>query len=207
MTVEFSYRTKYKTVANLLHGRRGSVLDVGARDGVLRRFLSRDLEYRSADVAPGCDFVIDLERPLPFPDRSFDYVVALDVLEHVDNLHAGFGELLRIARRGVIVALPNMAYLPHRVSFALRGRLGTDKYDLRPAAAADRHRWLTTSRQAMRFFAGGDAERPLRVATVINEAGGSRPVRLLSWALMRAGLPLSGALSGRTIAFLTSEIN
>ena len=115
MKIEFSYRSKYTTVGRLLGDHSGTLLDVGARDGVLRRCLPEALEYRSADVASGCDVVVDLERHLRFEDGSFDYVVALDVLEHVNNFHTAFHELLRIARRGVIIALPNMAFLPHRL--------------------------------------------------------------------------------------------
>jgi hypothetical protein len=197
--LEFTYRSKYTTVGRLLAGRHGSLLDIGARDGMLRRYLPGTIDYRSADVAAGSDFVIDLERRLPFDDRSFDFVVALDVLEHVDNLHLAFDELTRIARSAVIVALPNMAFWAHRVAFALRGRLNTDKYDLSAMVRADRHRWLTTSAQAATFMLAHGAGGGLELSTVVNEAGGSRPSRLVGWALMRAGLPVVGLLSDRTI--------
>ena len=51
MTHEFSYRSKYTTVGRLLAGRSGTLLDVGARDGALRRCLPETIDYRSADIA------------------------------------------------------------------------------------------------------------------------------------------------------------
>ena len=35
---------------------------------------------------------------LPFPDSSFDVVIALDVLEHVEDKEAGFAEINRVLR-------------------------------------------------------------------------------------------------------------
>lgn len=199
VSVELSCRSKYKTVGRLFARWHGTLLDVGARDGALRRSLPDTIVYRAADLHPGCDFVVDLEQSLQFEDRSFDYVVALDVLEHVNNFHGAFHELLRVARKGAIVALPNMAFLPHRVSFALHGRLRTDKYDLGPAGPTDRHRWLTTSAQSERFMLSQAESGRLRLTTIIREAGGNRPSRLVSYALMRLGLPLAALLSDRTI--------
>jgi hypothetical protein len=197
--VALSCRSKYKTVGRLLARARGTLLDLGARDGALRRSLPDTIVYRSADIHPGCDFVVDLEHSLQFEDRSFDYVVALDVLEHVNDFHGAFHELLRVAREAAIVALPNMAFLPHRVSFALHGRLRTNKYDLGPAGPTDRHRWLTTSAQSETFMLSQADSGRLRLTTVIREAGGNRPSRLVSYALMRMGLPLAALLSDRTI--------
>lgn len=47
----------------------------------------------------------DVER-LPFPDKSFDYVVSSHVLEHIPDFVQGVRELNRVARKGVIVAIP-----------------------------------------------------------------------------------------------------
>jgi hypothetical protein len=47
-------------------------------------------------------------RALPFPDRSFDVVVALDMLEHVprSDRSAVLDELARVSRRRLIVGCP-----------------------------------------------------------------------------------------------------
>ena len=199
MTSEYTFRNKYKTVGRLLEGERGSLLDVGARDAILNRHLPPAIRYQSADVSGGCELVVDLERRLEFDDGAFDHVVALDVLEHVNNLHSALDELLRIARRRVIVALPNMAFLSHRLSFAFRGRLRTDKYDLSPLPEADRHRWLTTSADACHFMSARRSDGRFRLSHVAHEVGGSRPMRLISWMLLRGGMPAATLLCDRTI--------
>jgi SAM-dependent methyltransferase len=50
---------------------------------------------------------------LPFADRSFDLVVALDVLEHIDEDHAAARELGRVAKPGaaLIVFVPALQIL------------------------------------------------------------------------------------------------
>jgi GT2 family glycosyltransferase/SAM-dependent methyltransferase len=53
--------------------------------------------------------LIERDRPLPFADGEFDYVVALEVLEHIpaeDRLFA-VSEWARVARLGLILSCPN----------------------------------------------------------------------------------------------------
>lgn len=48
---------------------------------------------------PGVDVVWDLEKlPLPFPDESFVYIEAEDVLEHIHNMLPLMDELHRILK-------------------------------------------------------------------------------------------------------------
>src|SRR4051812_26239137 len=109
MTRTFTRADKYRSVADVLSRRAGSLLDVGARDRILSRYLDASrIQYSSADMSAGHDHQVDLERPLPFESESFDIVVALDVLEHVDRVHGAFDELSRVTRRLLIVGLPNL---------------------------------------------------------------------------------------------------
>lgn len=89
------------------------VLEVGAnvhRD--LEQFLDDRVVYM--DVASqGRDgdaerFVQGDGMACPFADRAFDVVVALDVLEHVpaDRRPTFLAELMRLAKRGVVIAAP-----------------------------------------------------------------------------------------------------
>ena len=95
--------------------------------------------------------ICNLEQGIPFADVSFDAVVALDVLEHVDNIWFAFDEMVRVARRQVMVVLPNFYHFRERLRF-LRGR-EAGKYVLSPAPIQDRHRWLLSYRTAHSFCA------------------------------------------------------
>ena len=71
-----------------------------AATAALRDLLPR-VRYTGIDLGGTPDITIDLERAdrLPFDAAAFRCVVCSDVLEHLDNLHAVFGELLRVAGR------------------------------------------------------------------------------------------------------------
>src|SRR6266404_1363182 len=87
----------------------GSVLDVGCRSRQLRDALPKEsVNYLGVDLQPPADVVASLEEGLPFDAASSDTVVALDVLEHTDDIYNSFAELCRVARNHVLLALPNL---------------------------------------------------------------------------------------------------
>ncbi|WP_334110164.1 class I SAM-dependent methyltransferase [Thermodesulfitimonas autotrophica] len=130
---------------------RGCILDVGCRSGKLKELLpTRDIRYTGVDLYPPADVVANLEEGLPFKSASCDVVVALDVLEHTDNIHKAFGELCRVARKYVILSLPNAYEVVGRLKF-LFGRPISGKYVLTPDPPLDRHRWLFSLREARNF--------------------------------------------------------
>jgi SAM-dependent methyltransferase len=133
----------------------GRVLDCGSRSGNLRYALrSLPIEYTSLDLTPPAQVIASLDERLPFADRSYDICVALDVLEHTNDFHFAFRELCRVARRHVVVSLPNCLELRLRLRL-LRGRHISAKYGLGVNPRADRHRWflsLDDSREFSRFY-------------------------------------------------------
>jgi len=60
---------------------------------------------------------------LPFPDASFDRIIAAEVLEHIDDDAGALRELVRVLRPGGTIAATVPAFLPERVCWAL-----TDEY-------------------------------------------------------------------------------
>jgi SAM-dependent methyltransferase len=56
---------------------------------------------------------------LPFPDDTFDKVVAAEVLEHIPNDMAAMTELARVLRPGGQMAVTVPAWLPERICWAL----------------------------------------------------------------------------------------
>jgi SAM-dependent methyltransferase len=128
----------------------GLVLDVGCRGRELREALDgRPIRYLGLDRHPPADVVADLSDGIPLADGEADIVVALDVLEHVDGIHAAFEELCRVARGHIVIALPN-AYVLNARWRQLRGQRG-GKFGLPEEPPADRHRWLFSLDDARRF--------------------------------------------------------
>lgn len=166
---------RYEITAELLGGESGVLLEAGARDRALARYLDAGrIAYRSADLEGKHDFIVNLEERLPMEDKSFDFVAALDVLEHVENIHGAFAELARITGKKMIISLPNMGALGQRWSFFARGRLRTQKYDLPPEHPGDRHRWLTVRGQTDAFVAAAAAGAGMRLDAVVEEIEGNR---------------------------------
>jgi hypothetical protein len=145
------YQSKFEEVALLLAPATKTLLDVGCRDGKLREHLPAAVKYTGIDLTPGpwVAQICDIEQGIPYSDDSFDAVVALDVLEHTDNIWFAFRELVRVARIQIMVVLPNSYHWKERLRF-LRGK-ERDKHKLEPQVIRDRHRWLTSYATAHAF--------------------------------------------------------
>ncbi|MBI2949786.1 MAG: class I SAM-dependent methyltransferase [Verrucomicrobia bacterium] len=130
---------------------RNKVLDVGCDQAVLRPLLP-GVDYFGIDIAGQPDLVVDLEQTerLPFDDASFDCVVCSDVLEHLENIHRVFDELVRVTRRTIILSLPNNWANARRPLSRGRGRIGF--YGLPATRPADRHRWFFSLEEARAFL-------------------------------------------------------
>jgi ubiquinone/menaquinone biosynthesis C-methylase UbiE len=128
-----------------------SVLDLGCRDKVLKTFLKDDILYQGVDYKDDIEVLgHNLENGIPFPDNSFDLVFALDVLEHVENIHFLLSEIIRVSKKEAIIALPNMYYWKFRFRF-LKGKDISDKYIFSTEKILDRHRWLTSYDSSVKF--------------------------------------------------------
>jgi ubiquinone/menaquinone biosynthesis C-methylase UbiE len=57
--------------------------------------------------------VLDIEN-IPYPDKSFDYVVSFGILHHVNNPQKAIAECVRVARKGVFFMIEmNPLYIPY----------------------------------------------------------------------------------------------
>jgi len=112
-------------------GRR--VLDLGCRSGALTEHFVEGNEVVGVDVdrvalakakERGITPVLaDVAEPLPFPDKSFDAVVAGELLEHLGFPEALIVEVLRVLEPGgsFVGSVPNAFNVQRRLRF-LRGK-------------------------------------------------------------------------------------
>jgi len=110
------------------------VLDLGCGDGALLEYLQRErgcsgygVEIDDAKVHAcvqrGINVIqLNLDEGLAmFEDSSFDVVLQIDTLQHLRNAEVMLRETARVGRNA-IVAFPNFAHWPNRLS-VLRGRM------------------------------------------------------------------------------------
>ena len=164
---EYVWR-KYRSV---LEGRR--ILDVGADQQHLKSHLDSQAEYVGVGLGGEPDHVLNLERePLPTAEWSFDTVLCLDVLEHLDNPHAVFDELCRVSRHYVVISLPN----PWANFWAMlhQGQAGLKYYGLPTDPPEDRHKWFFSFSQAEAFVRARAASNGFDVAQVDDQSWGMR---------------------------------
>ena len=140
----------------------GSVLDVGCDRAVLRTLLP-DLEYTGLDVAGDPDTTLDLEgiERLPYGEGAFDCVVCSDVLEHIDNLHRVFDEIVRVAKRHIIISLPNNWANARRPIERGKGAIG--HYGLPVDLPPDRHKWFFNVSEAADFVKEQEKKHPVSI--------------------------------------------
>jgi SAM-dependent methyltransferase len=90
-----------------------TVLDLGCRDGGFREFLPPSTIYRGMDIADEFEaehiIIGDISQGLPFEDEFYDYVFAVEVLEHTTNPYNIFKEVKRILKPGgyFVLSVPN----------------------------------------------------------------------------------------------------
>jgi 2-polyprenyl-3-methyl-5-hydroxy-6-metoxy-1,4-benzoquinol methylase len=110
----------------------GVVLDFGAGQaefaarlvatGAFQRVYAADL-VGYGDCPPEVEWVqADLNGPLPLPQESIDLIVALEIVEHLENIRATCREWARLLRPGgqVVLTTPNNESLRSLLSLVLR---------------------------------------------------------------------------------------
>ncbi|HCR52228.1 TPA: methyltransferase type 11 [Candidatus Kaiserbacteria bacterium] len=92
-----------------------TLLEIGVGDGVAARELSAaGISVTTVDIAEdlGPDVVGSITA-LPFPDKSFDAILAAEVLEHIrfQDVPQALSEMRRVARTQVLISLPHPGYV------------------------------------------------------------------------------------------------
>jgi ubiquinone/menaquinone biosynthesis C-methylase UbiE len=109
---------------------------------------------------------------MPFPDGSFDRVIAAEVLEHIPADQAAMNEIARVLRPGGVAAITVPAWLPERICWRL-----SDDYHNVPGGH-------------LRIFTRGELETKLtRAGLSVGAHHDDHPLarayhRLLVWEIM-----------------------
>ncbi|MDD5089334.1 MAG: methyltransferase domain-containing protein [Candidatus Wallbacteria bacterium] len=102
-----------------------SVTGIDTNSSLLEKFMAHEsFERFSKDYQ--VDYRLRSIYQSGFPDRKFDAVLLLEVLEHLDDPHAAVAEIWRILRPGgsLLITCPNPLSMRKLVSYFLqRGRL------------------------------------------------------------------------------------
>jgi ubiquinone/menaquinone biosynthesis C-methylase UbiE len=108
---------------------------------------------QSGQVEPEIEYhaVSGDAQALPFPDSTFDRVIASEVLEHVPDDRRALAELVRVLKPGGTIAATVPSYLPERICWAL-----SDEYHA-PAAVGGH----------VRIYAKRDLESLMQVCGVL----------------------------------------
>jgi len=91
------------------------VKELGPVNGMFAAMLAEeDIPPHASAVSLSAD-----ATNMPFPDDSFDKVIASEILEHVPNDRLAMAEISRILRPGGVAAITVPAWIPERVCWAL----------------------------------------------------------------------------------------
>ena len=144
---------------------KGSVLNVGGGGKKHLLQYTNPLEYLELDIEGSPDIHIDLEKeyPINIKSNSFDTIICTDVLEHLDEFHRVFDELIRISKQYVIISLPNgipnaktifkgTPYKGEAGKAGINVGLFSKQYGLPLTKPYDRHKWFFSYTEIENFI-------------------------------------------------------
>jgi SAM-dependent methyltransferase len=89
-----------------------SILDVGSGGLGIAPYLKRNVVGLDTHFSPPFDARLIQKKgsalDIPFPDKSFDVVISVDMFEHIppDSRTKAIREMMRVAKQKVIIAVP-----------------------------------------------------------------------------------------------------
>lgn len=102
-------------ILDLLPENVNSILDVGCGDGYITNALPKTARVVGLDISEEALQHIKVEKrigsitQIPFPDKSFELVMANDVLEHLsdEEFKKSLEELQRVAKKYILITIPH----------------------------------------------------------------------------------------------------
>jgi len=115
-----------------MRGEGRSTLDISCKKGeILQTLKSQGFTVRGTNFAEDTEAVdgilidrgVDLLKGLPYATESFDVVLLVEVIEHLENHRVAISEVARVLKPGgvLILTTPNVMRLNSRLHFFLSG--------------------------------------------------------------------------------------
>lgn len=131
MGKEVNYLLK-KVIEIMNKEEKGKVLDIGCGNGDYSfrlknlgfEVVALDIDEERFKYKDEIEFCkCDITKGLPFSDNYFDYVIFLEVIEHLRNPYFVVGEISRILKpKGILIlSTPNILNLKSRLRFLFEG--------------------------------------------------------------------------------------
>lgn len=141
-----------------------NILDVGCSDNDLKKIVGN--KVFGIDISGTPDKKVDLEKDKlsAFENNSYDMVVCTEVLEHIDNLYETLDDIKRVARKHILVSLPNCPDIWKILRMILFTNTGKF-YGLPNEKPQDRHKWFFSWKEADKFFSRYCQKHHLKITT------------------------------------------
>jgi len=128
-----------------------SIIDLGSRDKVLKKFIPDNWVYTGVDkFSEDNDYVLDLNKDFDTIKGNYDFLSALDIVEHLDDPISFIEDCKKRTNKMMFINIPNAAYYSFRLKFLFTGSL-TEKFHFSGDSNDDRHRWFTNYDNAINF--------------------------------------------------------
>lgn len=113
------YQERFERICGYISQQAHSLIDIGCGDcSVIRKLNKKKPELFLVGVDTfqqstinSVDYCQARLPLLPFPEKSFDIVISLEVLEHIDDIKKTIDEIQRLARKQIIIGVPYLENL------------------------------------------------------------------------------------------------
>jgi len=113
-----------------------SILNVGCdEDPVMLKYRFGAVNFDIYNHEKGTVDIVGDIRNMPFPDNSFDIVVAGDILEHIPDYMKAISELRRVYKEKLVITVPTIDYeikIGHRIGKEYQHRISHARHVWKP---------------------------------------------------------------------------